>query len=86
MYEIIAYILNCDGESPRLKDIPVIKKKIPDLFPEELLGLPQTREVEVSINTFLEVSPIAQQPYWMALTELIELKIQLHDLLDKGFI
>jgi hypothetical protein len=40
----------------------------------------------VSINTFLEVPPIAQQPYRMAPTEFNELKTQLQELLDKGFI
>jgi len=81
----LAYILNSDDEGPRLKDIPVVKE-FPDVFPEELPGLPPEREVEVSIDTFLEVPPIAQQPYRMAPAELNELKTQLHELLNKGFI
>jgi len=81
----LAYILNSDDEGPRLKDIPVVKEFL-DVFPEELPGLPPEREVEVSIDTFPRVSPIAQQPYRMAPAELNELKTQLQELLDKGFI
>jgi hypothetical protein len=81
----LAYILNSNDEGPRLKDIPMVKE-FPDVFPEELPGLPSEREVEVSIDTFPGVPPIAQQPYRMALAELNELKTQLQELLDKGFI
>jgi hypothetical protein len=81
----LAYILNSDDEGPRLKDIPMVKE-FPDVFPEELPGLPPEREVEVSIDTFPGVPPIAQQPYRMAPAELNELKTQLQELLDKGFI
>ena len=79
----LAYILNFDDKGPQLKDIPVVKE-FPDTFPEELPGLLPEREVEVSIDTFLGVPPIAQQQYWMALVELNELK--LNCLLDKGLI
>jgi len=51
-----------------------------------LPGLPPVREIEVSIETILRVSPIAQSPYRMAPMELAELKVQLQELLDKGFI
>ncbi|XP_011011280.1 PREDICTED: uncharacterized protein LOC105115907 [Populus euphratica] len=81
----LAYILNSDDEGPRLKDIPMVKE-FPDVFPEELPEPPPEREVEVSIDTFPRVLPIAQQPYRMALAELKELKTQLQELLDKGFI
>jgi hypothetical protein len=63
-----------------------VVKEFPDVFPEELLGLPLEWEVEVFIDTFPRVPPIAQQPYRMASTELNELKTQLQELLDKGFI
>nr|XP_034908287.1 uncharacterized protein LOC118044188 [Populus alba] len=79
----LAYILNSDDEGPRLKDIPVVKD-FPDVFPEELLGLPPEREVEVSIDTFPGVPPIAQQPYRMAPAELNELKTQLQELLKEA--
>jgi len=81
----LAYILNSNDEGPRLKDILVVKE-FPDVFPEELPRLPPEREVEVSIDTFPGVPPIAQQLYRMAPAELNELKTQLLELLDKGFI
>jgi hypothetical protein len=56
------------------------------VFPEELPGLPPIREIEVSIETLPGVNPIAQSPYRMAPIELAKLKIQLQELLDKGFI
>jgi len=81
----LAYILNSDDEGPQLKDIPMVKE-FPDVFPEELPRLPPKWEVEVSIDTFPGVPPIARQPYLMAPAELNELKTQLQELLDKGFI
>ena len=48
--------------------------------------LPPVREIEVSIETIPGVSPIAQSPYRMAPMQLAELKVQLQELLDKGFI
>jgi hypothetical protein len=68
-----------------LASIPVVRE-FQDVFPEELPGLPPVREIEVSIETILGVSPIAQSPYRMAPMELAELKVQLQELLDKGFI
>jgi hypothetical protein len=68
-----------------LKNIHVVKE-FADVFLKELLGLPLKWKVEVSINTFSEVPPIAQPPYRMAPTKLNELKTQPQELLDKGFI
>jgi hypothetical protein len=56
----LAYILNSDDEGPRLKDIPMVKE-FPYVFFEELRRLPPEWEVEVSIDTFSRVPPIAQQ-------------------------
>ena len=64
----------------------LVVKEFPDVFPKELPGLPPVREVEVSIDILLGTTPIAQTPYRMAPTEFAELKIQLQELLDKGFI
>ena len=61
--------------------IPVVKE-FPDVFPEELPRIPPEREVDMSIET----TPISRAPYHMDPTELKELKTQLQELLDKGFI
>jgi hypothetical protein len=63
-----------------------VVKEFSDVSPEELPGLPPELEVEVSIDTFPKVPPIAQQPYRIALVKLNELKTQLQELLDNGFI
>ena len=61
-------------------------KDFPDVFPEELPGIPPVREVELSIEILSGTAPTSRAPYRMAPTELKELKIQLQELLDKGFI
>ena len=68
-----------------LEDILVIKE-FPDVFPEELLGLSPEREVDLVIEVLHGKIPIYRAPYRMAPTELKELKTQLHELLDKGFV
>ena len=68
-----------------MEDIPVIKE-FPDVFPEELPGLPLEREVDLAIAVLLGTTPISRAPYRMVPTELKELKTQLQELLDKGFV
>ena len=60
--------------------------EFPDVFPEELPGLPPDRETEFTIEVMLGVAPISIPPYRMAPLELQELKKQLQELLDKGYI
>ena len=81
----LAYVINSKKGKIGLSDIPIIRE-FSDVFPEELSGLPLEREVEVTIDILLEVSPIAQLLYRMALKELDRLRIQLQELFDKGFI
>ena len=68
-----------------LKNIPVIRE-FPDVFPEELPGVPPEKEVDLSIEIVQRTTPISRAPYRIAPTELQELKTQLQELLDKGFI
>jgi hypothetical protein len=81
----LAHVRELEKGSIDLTSIPVVRE-FRDVFPEELPGLPPVREIEVSIETIPGVSPIAQSPYRMAPMELAELKVQLQELLDKGFI
>ena len=60
--------------------------EFPEVFPEDLPGLPPDREIEFSIDLLLGSGPISKAPYRMAPAELKELKEQLQELLDKGFI
>ncbi|XP_060974481.1 uncharacterized protein LOC133039601 [Cannabis sativa] len=59
--------------------------EFPEVFPEDLPGLPPDREVEFIIELAPGTNPISKAPYRMAPNELKELKIQLQEL-DKGFI
>ena len=57
-----------------------------DVFPENLPGLPPKREIEFAIDLLPGTEPVSKAPYRMAPTELKELKVQLQELLDMGFI
>ena len=67
------------------ENIPMIRE-FPNVFLEELLGVPSKREVDLSIEVLQGTTPISRAPYRMAPTELKELKTQLQELLDIGFI
>ena len=57
-----------------------------NVFPEEVPGLPHSREVEFSIDLVLGTSPVSMAPYRMTSVELVELKSQIEELLGKQFI
>ena len=71
--------------SPDLASIPMVYE-FPDVFPEDLPGLPPDRNVEFSIELEPSTAPISWRPYRMAPKELAEMKKQLEELLEKGFI
>jgi hypothetical protein len=58
----------------------------PDVFPEDLPGLPPERDVEFEIELKPGTTPISRKSYRMPPNELAELKTQLQDLLEKAFI
>ncbi|KAK1693779.1 hypothetical protein QYE76_010476 [Lolium multiflorum] len=69
----------------KLEDIPVVNE-FQDVFPKELPGMPPDREIEFTIDLIPGTAPIAKAPYKMGPKELKELKEQLDDLEQKGFI
>jgi hypothetical protein len=69
----------------KLEDIPVVCE-YPDVFPDDLPGMPPDRDVEFVIELQPGTAPISKRPYRMPPKELTELKIQLQELLDKGYI
>jgi hypothetical protein len=71
-------------ESP-VEKIPVVCD-YPDVFPDELPGMPPDRDVEFTIELQPGTAPISKRPYRMPPAELADLKKQLQELLDKGFI
>ena len=78
-------VLNSKRGQVNLENIPVIKE-LPNVFPEELPGLPPEKEVDMFIEIIHWTTPISKEPYRMASTELKELMTQLQELLDKGFV
>jgi hypothetical protein len=81
----LASVVDLQKKELEIVDIPVVRE-FPDVFPEDLPGLPPDREVEFSIDLVPGTAPISKAPYRMAPAELKELKGQLEELLDKGFI
>jgi hypothetical protein len=69
----------------KLEDIHVVRE-FPDVFPDDLLGMPPERAIEFKIELQPSTAPIAKAPYKMSPVEMKELKIQLQGLLDKGYI
>ncbi|KAG8493251.1 hypothetical protein CXB51_010731 [Gossypium anomalum] len=81
----LAYVLDTKVSESKIQAVPVVCEFF-DVFPEELPGLPPEREVEFSIDLIPGTTPISIAPYRMAPTELKELKTQLQELVDRGFI
>ena len=67
-------------------DLPRLVCKYEDVFPDELPALPPQRVVDFGIELHPGTLPIFMTPHRMALVELQELRVQLEELLDKGFI
>ena len=68
-----------------MEKIPVVRG-FPYVFPEELPDIPLEREVDLSIEIIPGTTPMSRAPYRMAPKELKELKSQLQELMEKGFI
>jgi hypothetical protein len=66
-------------------EVPVVNE-FPDVFPEELPGMPLDRDIEFVIELKPVTTPIYKTPYRMATPELDELKEHIKELLEKGFI
>ncbi|GJV68829.1 putative reverse transcriptase domain-containing protein [Tanacetum coccineum] len=73
------------SEGKQLKDVPIVQD-FPEVFPEDLPGLPLARRVEFQIDLILGAAPVARAPYRLAPSEMMELSEQLQELSDKGFI
>nr|GFB04463.1 retrovirus-related Pol polyprotein from transposon 17.6 [Tanacetum cinerariifolium] len=73
------------SEKKRLEDVPIVRN-FPEVFPEDLSGLPPIRPVEFQIDLVPGAAPVARAPYRLAPSEMKELVEQLKELSDKGFI
>ncbi|GJT56799.1 putative reverse transcriptase domain-containing protein [Tanacetum coccineum] len=73
------------SEKKRLDNVSIVQD-FPEVFPEDLSGLPLTRQVEFQIDLIPGAAPVARAPYRLAPSEMKELSEQLKELSDKGFI
>nr|GFB68637.1 putative reverse transcriptase domain-containing protein [Tanacetum cinerariifolium] len=73
------------SEKERLEDVPIVRD-FPEVFPEDLSGLPPIRPVEFQIDLVPGAAPVARAPYRLAPSKMKELAEQLKELSDKGFI
>ncbi|GJX59679.1 putative reverse transcriptase domain-containing protein [Tanacetum coccineum] len=73
------------SKGKQLKDVSIVRD-FPEVFPEDLPGLPPARPVEFQIDLIPGAAPVARAPYRLAPSKMKELSEQLQELSGKGFI
>ncbi|KAA3464255.1 DNA/RNA polymerases superfamily protein [Gossypium australe] len=81
----VVHVRALEAKDAAIGDVRTVREYV-DVFPEELPGLPPDREVEFGIDLLPGTAPVSIAPYRMAPKELVELKAQIQELLDRGFI
>ncbi|KAL4368219.1 hypothetical protein GQ457_05G024210 [Hibiscus cannabinus] len=81
----LAHVVDTQSSKVDIGSIPTVRD-FPDVFPEELPGLPPNREVKFGIDVLPGTEPVSMAPYRMSPKKLRELKAQLQELLYRGFI
>ncbi|XP_077215710.1 uncharacterized protein LOC143850338 [Tasmannia lanceolata] len=81
----LASVVEVNDNDMKIENVPIVRE-FADVFPEDLPGLPPSREVEFTVNLAPRTAPISKAPYRMAPLEMKELKNQLEELLEKGFV
>ena len=81
----LTYVIDTVKARPSVSNIPTVSD-FPNMFPKEFPGLPPQRKIEFAIDVVPGATPTSITPYRMDPTELKELKLQLQELLEKGFI
>ena len=72
----LAYVVEKNSEEKHIQDIP-IEREYPEVFPEELYGLPPTRQVEFRIDLIPGAEPVTKAPYRLAPSEMQKLSGQI---------
>ncbi|GJW78327.1 reverse transcriptase domain-containing protein [Tanacetum coccineum] len=80
---LIIRVMEKKSNEKRLEDIPIVRE-FPEVFPEDLPGLPPVRQVEFQIDLIPGAAPVARAPYRLAPSEMQELSNQLQELADRG--
>ena len=74
-----------ENETIRLEDYPILQE-FRDVFLDEIPGLPPKRDIDFTIDLVLGAAPVSKTPYMMSTPEMLELKMQLQELLEKGYV
>ena len=74
-----------EDETPRLEDYQVLQE-FRDVFPDEIPGLPPKRDIDFTIELVPGAAPVSKAPYRKSTPEMLELKMQLQELLEKKYI
>ena len=69
----------------RIDELQVVRE-FPEVFPDEIPGVPPEREVELAIDLVPGTRPVSMAPYMMSASELLELREQLEELLEKKIV
>ncbi|WMV08783.1 hypothetical protein MTR67_002168 [Solanum verrucosum] len=81
----LVWVRDMDSETLTIESVPIVNE-FSDVFPVDPPDIPLKMEIDFGIDLLPHMQPISIPPYLIALAELKELKEQLKDLLDKGFI
>ena len=81
----LAYVVEVREDDVRLEDIPIVRE-FPDVFPDDLPGLPPDREIDFQIELAPGTELFSRAPYRMVPAELKELKVQMEEMVNNGFV
>jgi hypothetical protein len=82
---VIQALKTIEGAKPNPDDHPILRE-YKDVFPEEVSGLPPRRDIDFSIELAPGAVLVSRTPYRMSTPELVELKLKLKEMMDKGYI
>ncbi|GKE66894.1 putative reverse transcriptase domain-containing protein [Tanacetum coccineum] len=80
----LAQVTEQESKEKQLEDVPVIRD-FPEVFPDELHGLPPPRQVEFRIDLIPGAAPVVRAPYHLAPSKMKELSKQQQKLLEKDY-
>nr|GEY70666.1 putative reverse transcriptase domain-containing protein [Tanacetum cinerariifolium] len=83
--EKVRHLMSAKAEEQKLKDIVVVRN-FSEVFPDDLSGLPPSKEIKFRIDLIHRATSVAKSPYRLAPSKMEELSSQLRELRDKGFI
>ncbi|KAI3728937.1 hypothetical protein L6452_17582 [Arctium lappa] len=81
----LAYVTDAKLEKMKLENVKMVRE-FPNVFPDDLPGLPPDRQIESQIELIPGATPIARAPYRLVPSEMQEMMDQLQEFLEKGFI